>query len=104
MNASADPTAGMSDAEIVAYYEVHGTKDFARGEVVDKPYRGKHLDAVVSVRFSPEQLEQVERQAAAAGVKLTTYIRMCAISGEVKVPELLARVEQLHEDIVHLAS
>lgn len=73
-----DTTAGMSDADLAAYYDVHGLADFKGGEEIQIEPEPK--DAIVSVRFAAGELNAVERQAEAAGMKLTAYIRASALS------------------------
>lgn len=74
-----DPTEGMSDAELAAYYDEHGLADFDGGEAVNLDPGPK--DSIVSVRFAAGELDAVEQQAEAAGMKLTAYIRASALSG-----------------------
>ena len=74
-----DPTEGMSEAELAAFYDEHGVAGFDGGEAIALHPGPK--DSVVSVRFAAGELEAVERRAAAAGMKLTAYIRAAALSG-----------------------
>jgi uncharacterized protein (DUF1778 family) len=38
-------------------------------------------NVTISVRFSAEEIDAIRQQAAAAGMKVTAYIRQAAISG-----------------------
>ena len=72
-----DMTENMSEAELADYYNrTQDASDFEGGEEV--PITVKR-NVTISVRFSPEELEDLRARAADAGVKVTSFIRAAAL-------------------------
>ena len=76
-----DPTAGMTEAELADYYDrTHDLSGFEGGKVAElAPASQQRLTSSVAVRFSAEQIEDVQRAADRAGMKLTAFIRAAAV-------------------------
>lgn len=92
----ADPTAEMTERELAEYYDhTHDLSEFEGGEIkILDPQRQKRLDVSISVRFNPEQMDEIERQADETGLKVTTYIRTAALAGGQASTDLL-RIQAL---------
>jgi hypothetical protein len=72
-------TTHMTEAELADYYaETHDLSEFDEGEVVPVP-RGRR-DMVLSVRFSPEELDSLRLRAEERGVKVTALVRSAALA------------------------
>jgi hypothetical protein len=75
-----EPGATASDRKLANYYDsTPGAGEWQEPESVSKPER---LEVTLSVRFSPAEIAAIRCQAAAAGLKPTTYIRRCALAAE----------------------
>ena len=73
-----DPTQ-MTEAELADYYaETHDLSEFDGGEVV--PVARGRRDMVLSVRFSPEELDLLRLRADEQGVKVTALVRSAALA------------------------
>jgi uncharacterized protein (DUF1778 family) len=72
-----DDIAPSNDAELAEYY--YDNRDSLMGEEADVLV-AERLESVVSVRFTPSELDAVKRAADAAGLKLSAYIRQAALS------------------------
>lgn len=73
----------MTDAEMAEYYDrTHDTSEFDDGEVVVPPKSKQTRNVTISVRFAPGELEDLEGQASAAGMPVTTYIRSVALAAK----------------------
>ena len=100
-----DPSEGMTEAEMADYYDRTNDLSGFQGEpVVAKPFKGKRLDSSISVRFSEEQMTEVERAAEAAGMKVTAFIRAAALTqaDAVSLRNLRRLVSQLTENVEEL--
>lgn len=74
-----EPGPAASDAELADYYDRH--RDLTDwGE--PQPLQRERLDVTISVRFTVAEINAIRARAEAAGVKLTTYIRHCAVADE----------------------
>lgn len=54
--------------------------EWSEGSIGDKRPR-RRLGAMVSVRFSPEELEEVRARAAAEGIPVSAFLRRRALEG-----------------------
>jgi len=82
--ATTDPADGMAEADAANYYnETHDLSGFNGGEVaeLESPPTGSR-SVTLSIRLSPEELQTLGQRAAAAGMKVTTYIRGAALKAE----------------------
>jgi hypothetical protein len=69
----------MTEAELADYYaETHDLSEFDGGEVV--PVARGRRDMVLSVRFSPEELDLLRLRADEQGVKVTALVRSAALA------------------------
>jgi hypothetical protein len=69
----------MTEAELVDYYaDTHDLSEFDGGEVV--PVSRGRRDMVLSVRFSPEELDLLRQRADELGVKVTALVRSSALA------------------------
>jgi predicted DNA binding CopG/RHH family protein len=90
-----DPITGLTDAEMEAAAEdLYEHRDEVYGEVVPSEHVSD-VRSVVSVRFARGEIGQVERAATAAGLPLSTYIRIAALSAAANVDVEAARRELL---------
>lgn len=95
-------TENMSEAELADYYNrTQDASDFEGGEEV--PITVKR-NVTISVRFSPEELEDLRARAADAGVKVTSFIRAAALEATSPVDraalgELAKELEQRAHDV-----
>jgi hypothetical protein len=88
-------TENMSEAELAdCYNRTQDTSDFEGGESV--PFTVKR-NVTISVRFSPEELEDVRARAEDAGVKVTSFIRAAAL--EATSPVDMARLGELAREL-----
>ena len=88
-------TENVSEAELADYYNrTQDTSDFEGGEEV--PITVKR-NVTISVRFSPEELEDLRRRADEAGVKVTSFIRAAAL--EATSPVDRATLGELARDL-----
>ena len=88
-------TEHVSEAELADYYNrTRDTSDFEGGEEV--PITVKR-NVTISVRFSPEELEDLRRRADEAGVKVTSFIRAAAL--EATSPVDRATLGELARDL-----
>jgi hypothetical protein len=72
-------TTRTTEAELADYYAAtHDLSEFDGGEVVPVP-RGRR-DTVLSVRFSPEELDLLRLRAEEQGVKVTALVRSAALA------------------------
>lgn len=100
-----DHTEGMTEAEMADYYDrTHDLSGFEGGPVVENPSRGKRLDSSISVRFSEDQMAEVERAAEEAGMKVTAFIRAAALTqaGTVGLRNLRTLMDQLAKNVEEL--
>jgi Mobilization protein NikA len=68
----------MTEAELADYYaDTHDLSEFDEGEVV--PVTGGRRAMVLSVRFSPEELDVLRKRAEEQGVKVTALVRSAAL-------------------------
>lgn len=89
----------MSDVEYAAWLDRHRDDlELVTDEVTDAEV-SPGLSSVVSVRFPAGELESVERAAAAAGMRLSTYIRQAALAAADTV-----NIEEARRDLTHLRS
>lgn len=73
----------MTDAELADYYNrTQDVSEFEGGEVIVPPATKETRNLTISVRFSPTEMADLEAQAAAAGMPLTTYIRRTALASK----------------------
>ena len=73
--------------------ELYANKD--SGDLLGAPVEvepSKNLSTVVSVRLNAADLEVIEKAAAAAGVKLSAYLRQAALE-KVQQPDMIRRDE-----------
>lgn len=85
----------MSEAELAAHYNrTQDTSDFEGGEEV--PITVKR-NVTISVRFSPEEIEELRARAQEAGVKVTSFIRAAAL--EATSPVDRAALGELARDL-----
>ena len=90
-----DPFAGLTDAEMEAAAEdLYEHRGEVHGEVVPSEHVSD-VRSVVSVRFARGEIAQLESAATAAGVPLSTYIRMAALSAAADFDVEAARRELL---------
>ncbi len=79
-----EPTSVDTGAVAADYYDrTHDLSGFDGGESVkleSTPPGTRNV--TLSIRLSPEELQTLSRRAAAAGMKLTTYIRGAALQAE----------------------
>ena len=88
-------TENMSEAELADYYNrTQDTSEFEGGEEV--PITVKR-NVTISVRFSPEELEDLRARAQNAGVKVTSFIRAAAL--EATSPVDRAALGELARDL-----
>ncbi len=110
MNSATDPTANMTEAELADYYYKHrdDADAWEEPEPIGKPRR---LDTTISVRFSPGEIALLRKRAAAAGDRVTAYIRRAALEAEEPpldrgvATTLLSEAERVVErlgDVLHL--
>jgi hypothetical protein len=78
MGAEKRDPEGMSEAELAEHYYAH--RDSVAGEEEVEVRFAERLVSVVSVRFTPSELAELERAAEAGGLKLSAYIRQAALS------------------------
>lgn len=91
----ADMTVNMSEAKLAAHNNrTQDSSDFEGGEEV--PITVKR-NGTISVRFSPEELEDLRARAEDAGVKVTSFIRAAAL--EATSPVDLAALCELARDL-----
>lgn len=57
-------------------------EEFTGEMIVLEPPAPRRLDATISVRFSAGELEQIRSRAAAAGMKVTAFIRAVVLEHE----------------------
>ena len=70
-------THGMTEAELAEYYDrTHDLSEFDQSAAFPVEVT---RDVTISVRFSPEEIQALLRDAEAAGVKVTAYIRAAAL-------------------------
>jgi predicted DNA binding CopG/RHH family protein len=71
-------TAKKTDAELAEHYNETGDlSDFEGSE----PFVVRR-SVTISVRFSADEIEALRRQAEAAGIKVTAFIRSAALEAE----------------------
>jgi predicted DNA binding CopG/RHH family protein len=88
-------TENVSEAELADYYNrTRDISDFEGGEEV--PITVKR-NVTISVRFSPEELENLRQRADEAGVKVTSFIRAAAL--EATSPVDRATLRKLARDL-----
>ncbi|GAB7003709.1 hypothetical protein JCM18899A_11800 [Nocardioides sp. AN3] len=103
----ADPTAGMTEAELADYYnQTQDVSDFDLGEEVPITVR---RNVTISVRFSQEEIAALRASADKAGVKVTSYIRAAALEASNPVDratlsELARDLEQRAHDVAALVA
>jgi predicted DNA binding CopG/RHH family protein len=78
------PVAADGEAEAADYYDrTHDLSGFEGGEAVElDPTPAGTRNVTLSIRLSPEELQTLGQRAAAAGMKLTAYIRAAALQAE----------------------
>lgn len=100
-----DPTADMTEAELVAYYQAHrgDTEEWEPAAAIRRPAR---LDVTISVRFTAEEIAGVRERARDAGMRPTAFIRQAALDVDVPLNRgLLAKtVDRLRSHVEQLAS
>jgi hypothetical protein len=68
---------GKSEKELAEFYDrTHDLSEFEGGEAFPVEVR---RNVTISVRFSEEEIGELRREAEAAGVKVTAYIRAAAL-------------------------
>lgn len=74
----------MNEKELAAELQASKDDESEWGEpeptVESSPREKKRLAAMVSVRFAPDELEQVQRQAQARGLTVSAYLRSIAVA------------------------
>jgi predicted DNA binding CopG/RHH family protein len=99
---SDDKTRGMTEAELAEYY--NETRDFSDfDESAAEPVEVRR-NVTISVRFSQEEIEALRREAEAAGVKVTAYIRAAALqaSSPVDRKSLQEALRAVSEDVARV--
>lgn len=100
-------TENMSEAELADYYNrTQDVSDFEGGEEV--PITVKR-NVTISVRFSPEEIEELRARAEGAGVKVTSFIRAAALEATSPVDraalgELARELERRAHDVAAMVS
>lgn len=95
----------MTEAELADYYNrTQDTSDFDGGKEV--PITVKR-NVTISVRFSPEEIEELRARAEKEGVKVTSFIRAAALEASSPVDrttlgELARELEQRAHDVAKL--
>ena len=74
-----EPGKDVIDAELARYYEQHREAAWGEPEPVQRTER---LEVTISVRFTHAEITAIRARAEAAGLKLTAYIRRCALQTE----------------------
>jgi uncharacterized protein (DUF1778 family) len=77
----------LSEAELADRYDrTHDLAGFELDQPVPLAPARRRLDATISVRFSPEEIDLLRTEAERVGMKVTTFIRTLALqhaSGDV---------------------
>jgi hypothetical protein len=74
-----EPGKDATDAELASYYDQHREAAWDEPEPIQRPER---LDVTISVRFTHAEISAIRTRAGTAGLKLTAYIRRCALETE----------------------
>ena len=79
-----EPVSPDGEAAVADYYDrTHDLSGFDGGEAVElESTPAGTRNVTLSIRLSPEELQTLGQRAAAAGLKLTTYIRGAALQAE----------------------
>jgi hypothetical protein len=94
-----DRTQRVSEPELAEYYNrTHDVSEF--DESAELPVEVRR-NVTISVRFTQEEIETLRRDADAAGVKVTAYIRAAALqaSSPVDRKRLQAALRAVVEDV-----
>jgi predicted DNA binding CopG/RHH family protein len=97
-----DRTKGMTEAELAEYYD--RTRDVSEfDESAEFPVEVRR-NVTISVRFSQEEIGALRREAGAAGVKVTAYIRAAALqaSSPVDRQRLQDALRAVSEDVARV--
>ena len=95
-------THGMPEAELAEYYDrTHDLSEFDQSAAFPVEVT---RDVTISVRFSPEEIQALRRDAEAAGVKVTAYIRAAALqaSSPVDRKRLKEALRAVSEDVAEV--
>jgi hypothetical protein len=95
-------TQGMTEAELAEYYD--RSHDFSEFDQSGSFPVEVTRDVTISVRFSAEEIQALRREAEAAGVKVTAYIRAGALqaSSPVDRRRLQEALRAVSEDVAQV--
>lgn len=94
-----DTTKGMSEAALADLYDqTHDVSEFDESAAYPAEVR---RNVTISVRFSEEEIAALRREAEAAGIKVTAYIRAAALQAGAPVDrvQLQAALRAASEDV-----
>lgn len=97
-----DKTKAMTEAELAEHYDrTHDVSEFDESAAYPVEVR---RNVTISVRFSEEEIEALRREAEAAGVKVTAYIRAAALqaSSPVDRKRLQDALRAVSEDVARV--
>jgi predicted DNA binding CopG/RHH family protein len=97
-----DKTPRMTEAELAEYYD--RTRDLSEFDQSASFPVEVPRDVTISVRFSAEEIQALRREAEAAGVKVTAYIRAAALqaSSPVDRKRLQEALRAVSEDVAEV--
>lgn len=95
-------TDKMTEAELAEYY--NETEDISEFDLEHPEPVTIRRNVTISVRFSPEELEDLRARAEGAGVKVTSFIRAAALEATSPVDraalgELARELERRAHDV-----
>lgn len=95
-------TENMTEAELAEHY--HRTQDISDFDLGRPEPITVKRNVTISVRFSPEEIEELRARAEKEGVKVTSFIRAAALEASSPVDraalgELARELEQRAHDV-----